>query len=259
MVPAPNPPVCDDTKATIFGNTPNPHPVVICFHGSGDSCASWLPLAHSLSDSYRVLLWDRGEPSQKPSVAVDEMVKYLEQVRLQIPPPYVLVAHSYGGTFARTFLEKRPRDVAGMVLAETGQETALDAKMERQQYRRQVLGDNPLSVIRANTLIRKWAQYEHAVNAADNDTEKTALEVQKQILDVTDKEDERLKKAQLALSRHHRYLHVPDCGHNVIQDRPEVVADEIRWVMKNLVSTEKKPANVLRRLLSLIGSRRQPQ
>ncbi|KAF2999615.1 hypothetical protein E8E14_003456 [Neopestalotiopsis sp. 37M] len=185
------------------------------------------------------------------------MMDYLRRVKLQAPPPYVLVAHSYGGTFARAFLDRSPEDVAGMVLAETGQETALDAKIEMRQYKRQILGNKPLSVIRANTLIRKWAQYEHAVKTANSDAENAALAVQKQILDATDKEDERLKKAQLALSRHHRYLHIPDCGHGVVQDRPEVVAGEVRWVMENLDRKENKSANVLRRILSLIPSRRQ--
>ncbi|KAK6203789.1 hypothetical protein LQW54_008802 [Pestalotiopsis sp. IQ-011] len=241
----------DDARATIFGSSADDtYPLVICFHGSGDSCASWLPLAHSLSRSCRVLLWDRGEHDQKPGGVVREMLDYLARARL--PKPYVLVAHSYGGIFAREFLQQRPGDVAGMVLAETGQETALDAKVERQQYKRQILGDKPLSVIRANTLIRKWAQYERAASiSGGSEAEKASLAMQKQILGATDKEDERLKKAQLALSRNHRYVQVPDCGHNIVQDRPEVVAEEVQWVMQNLLLSEKS-TSFLQRIISLV-------
>jgi pimeloyl-ACP methyl ester carboxylesterase len=216
--------------ATVLGDAPSSFPLIICFHGSGDSCASWMPLAQSLSSSYLILLWDRGDRNAKPGPAVRDMLDHLRRARL--PPPYVLVAHSYGGTFAREFLRLRPSDVAGMVLVETGQETALDPRVERAQYRGQVLGARPLSVIRGNTLIAKWAQYEAAVAAAA--VESAALTAQGQFLEATDREDERLKKAQLALSRNHRYVHVPDCGHNVVQDRPDVVEAEVRWIMANL-------------------------
>jgi pimeloyl-ACP methyl ester carboxylesterase len=152
--------------------------------------------------------------------------------------------HSYGGTFARLLLQRWSRDVAGMVLAETGQETALDPAMEQQQYRNLILGKKPLSVLRGNTLIGKWKQLEQAeVAAASNDDATTApttttLQAQRHFLEAVDKEDERLKRAQLALSSHHRYVHIPDCGHDVIDQRPESVAGEVRWVMDNLHTGE---------------------
>ncbi|KAJ3526715.1 hypothetical protein NM208_g11052 [Fusarium decemcellulare] len=166
------------------------------------------------------------------------MLNYL--ARAQLPPPYVLVAHSYGGTFARLFLQQRPDHVAGMVLVETGQETALDAKVEQQQYRKRLLGDRPLVVIRGNTLIGKWKQYEEAV-AAESNGPSQGLLAQRELLDATGKEDERLKKAQLALSSNNRYIHIPDCGHNVIQQKPEAVAEEVRWVMENLSVIGNRP------------------
>ncbi|KAK6083876.1 hydrolase or acyltransferase (alpha beta hydrolase superfamily) [Seiridium cupressi] len=239
--------------AAVVGDPTNPAPLVVCFHGSGDSCESWVPLAEALSHKYRVLLYNRGETNPKPDSAVHDMLHYLEQHRLA--PPYVLIAHSYGGTFAREFLQQRPHQVAGMVLAETGQETALDPKTEQQQYKKKILGDSPLSVIRANILIRKWKQYEEDVAAASSDAEGASLALRKQVLDATDKEDERLKKAQLALSRNHRYIHVPDCGHDVIEDRPEVVAAEVEWVMENLHATA-RPVGALQKASAFFSSLR---
>ncbi|KAJ4258093.1 hypothetical protein NW762_008233 [Fusarium torreyae] len=216
--------------ARIIGNPNTPQPLIICFHGSGDSCASWEPLANLLSTSYRVLLWDRRDPDMKPDIAVERMLEYLDGNK--IPVPYVLVAHSYGGTFARLFLERRPQQLAGMVLVETGQETAIDPEIEQRQYKAQILGIKPLVVIRGNTLIAKWKQYEQALAAEGNATNPTLM-IQKQLLDATDKEDERLKKAQLQLSRNNRYVHIPDCGHGVIRDRPDIVKEAVCWVMEN--------------------------
>lgn len=48
-------------------------------------------------------------------------------------------------------------------------------------------------------------------------------------------EDERLKRAQLRLSSNARYVRVGDCGHNVVRDRPDVVAEEVKWVLDNVV------------------------
>lgn len=229
----------DHSGATLLGDPHSASPLIICFHGSGDSCASWAPLAETLSATHhrRVLLWDRGEQNPGPRAAVPEMLDHLARARLA--PPYVLIAHSYGGMFAREFLRQRPHQVAGMVMVETGQETALDPRVEEQQYRKQVLGDGPLSVIRGNTLIWKWKQYEEAFSAAQTDSEKANLAMQKQLLEATDKEDERLKKEQLKLSRNNRYVHVPDCGHGVVQERPEVVVKEVQWVMDNIQITKK--------------------
>lgn len=226
--------ITDHDAATLLGNFPDsPSPLLICFHGSGDSCKSWVPLAEELCKSYRVLLWDRQQQNIQHSMAVDEMLGYLDTARLA--PPYVLIAHSYGGTFARLFLQKRVKDVAGMVLVETGQETELGDGIEQRQYEKQILGSRPLVVIRGNTLIGKWKEYDKAFAAAGlEDAAKSSLLAQKQLLEATDQEDERLKKAQLALSSRHRYIHLPDCGHNVIQARPEAVVDAVNWVMENL-------------------------
>lgn len=167
------------------------------------------------------------------------MFRYLREAKLT--PPFVLVATSYGGNVSRQFLQRCSKnDVVGMVLAETGQETALDPDLEARQYRLQVLGDKPLSVIRCNSLIRKWEQYEAALAVAEDEPAKRALLEQKQVLDAWDAEDERLKKKQLALSSNSRYVRVPDCGHDVVRDRPEVVVEEVRWVMETWETTPER-------------------
>ncbi|KAH8649138.1 Alpha/Beta hydrolase protein [Xylariales sp. PMI_506] len=229
-------------------------PLVICFHGSGDSCASWLPLARILSESYRVLLWDRGYENPKPDVAVGQMLQYLTDVGLA--PPYVLIAHSYGGTFARTFLQQCS-GVAGMVLAETGQETPLDAGAEEAQYRKRVLGRNPVSVIRCNIAIAKWARLEEeerkaAAGGGDGggEADRARLEMQRKFLEAHDRADEALKKQQLRLSSNTHYVHIPDCGHDVVKRRPEVVAREVDWVMANLAGDKVGERAGLRQRLS---------
>jgi len=122
-----------------------------------------------------------------------------------------------------------------MVLVETGQEAAWDETLEQAQYTRCVLGSKPLSVIRGNSFLRKWADLEAAeAELEEGSAGNPGLKMQREMLRQLDAEDERLKKAQLTLSRNHRYVHLPDCGHHVVRDRPDVVAQEVRWVMEIL-------------------------
>lgn len=200
-------------------------PVIICFHGSGEAFSpSWDELTLQLSMTYSVFLPDRGSRPVTPA----DFVSKLSSLLVDIPPPYILIAHSYGGAFARCFLHARSKDVAGMVMVETGQEAAWDPEIEQRQYSRQVLGARPLGVIRGNSLIAKFKALDYV------DAESEGSETQRKMLRAWDAEDERLKKAQLALSRNHRYTYLPDCGHHVIRDRPDVVVEEVRWVMQNL-------------------------
>lgn len=213
----------------LVGPSSAPSPLVLCFHGSGEDCSSWRPLASLLTSSHRVLLYDRGAievGKAAASTAAAEMLAYLaESPNLSLP--YILVAHSYGGAVAREFLEQALEQVVGVVLVETGQETAINTAVEEVQYSRKVLGDRPLSVIRGNSLIAKWKELERREEGGEVDGAHRAL------LKMWDEEDVRLKKRQLALSRRNRYIHISDCGHHVVRDRPEVVAEEVEWVMKN--------------------------
>lgn len=209
----------------MLGPDSGPSPLIICLHGSGDSCASWQSLARRLTSSHRILLYDRGAHNPKPPAAVSEMLTYLKENSLS--PPYILVAHSYGGAIAQEFLHRHPDDVVGIILAETGQETVLDSNTGDVQYRRRVLGRKPLSVIRANSLIGKLAQLK-ASEATDDGTGRAELQWQRELFEKSDKGDERLKKRQLRLSRNSRYVHVPSCGHHVVRDRPDVLVKEVQ-------------------------------
>ena len=171
--------------------TPIPNaPLIICLHGSNDSCMrSWLSLIEVLYKSgHRVLLYDR--PTQnaqvgtgadlKPHRAVSELCSYLYSMELR--GPFVFIAHSYGGCIARLFLQQKPKEVAGMVLVETGQETALAPAVEEEQYRRQMLGDKPLSVVRGNVLRKKQDEWVKAAAMAKTDNQRAQLEPQRLML-----------------------------------------------------------------------------
>ena len=219
-------------------------PLMICLHGSNDSCMrSWLGFIEVLYKSgHRVLLYDRAPPNihhgngadLKPHRAVSELCSYLYSMELR--GPFVFIAHSYGGCIARLFLQQKPKEVAGMVLVETGQETALAPFVEDEQYRRQIMGDAPLSIVRGNVMRKKQDDWVKAAAMANTPAQKAQLEPQRLMLEQWDAEDERLKKKQLGLSRRSRFTQVPHVGHHVIRDRPDAVIEEVKWVMSEVAN-----------------------
>ncbi|KAJ4386067.1 hypothetical protein N0V93_008959 [Gnomoniopsis smithogilvyi] len=224
-------PACDERSPNPTNNLSRPPlvPPVLCFHGSGTSSHydTWLPLIKETSRFAPVLFHERrgvrasaSTDPHHPRDALQDLLDLLQHVDLQ--PPYILVAHSYGGTFAREFLQQYPDQVAGVVLAETGQETP--TKHDEEQYRRQALGKKPLSVIHADSLYEKRKAI----------TSDAGLDLLRKWTD----EDERLKKAQLQLSSNARYVRVEDCGHDIVRHRPLVVSEEVKWVISNLKPAE---------------------
>lgn len=212
-------------------------PLLIVFPGANATCDSWEPVTSLIQDTVRVLLYDRsglGRSERGPNrdtgpIAADELSVLLKAVDL--PGPYVLVAHSFGGCVAREFLHLHAEDVVGMVLSETGTETK--CRYADLQYRRRVLGDCPLSVIRGESALS-------AVRGNDEGLSDEQCSVCDGMVEVMSKADEQLKREQLRLSRNSKFRNVPDGGHNVHVTHPDIVADEIKWVLANIVTLKTK-------------------
>lgn len=215
-----------------------PHqPTIIFFPGSNDTFSSWLPLSRLLPPTLRILMYDRsghglstGPSRQSPTQSAQDLIILLG--KLHINPPYIPVAHSYGGAISREFIHLiTPSKIAGLVLAETGQETIAPSSSSSTNPPSSTLflGNTPLSVIRANSLLKKYQSYTSDLSTGTKSPHALALE--KQMLDIWDAEDERLKKQQLKMSGNTRYRECRDCGHGIVRERPDVVAEEVAWVV----------------------------
>ena len=285
-------------------------PLVIFIAGAGDVASSYTALSPLVSSFCRILLYDRSglgrsEPSpplddsafpqslKSPAViAAEELHSLLET--MQLKPPFVLVAHSYGAIIAREYLHLHGDDVAGMVLADgsterqcdyfripdpninavlgdlkVAQVTGLraDARLtrdewraraidisrgaitaqaeanddtfrlvcrtlgEKHQFQNRVMRDRPVSVIRCS--IQDFERiYEAGIEAGNGTTEQR--EAFRATLDRWLLIDQEVKEEQLQLSSNTHLVHLPDCGHNVHLTRPDVVAEEIQWILDHL-------------------------
>jgi pimeloyl-ACP methyl ester carboxylesterase len=96
------------------GNSPDDH-----------SPDVWLAVAPDLLKTNRVCFYDRagnGWSDRRPNhrVTVAAVVSELDALLVAegAEPPYVLVAHSFGGVVARAFAIAHPSEVTGMVLVD---------------------------------------------------------------------------------------------------------------------------------------------
>ena len=100
-------------------------PTVILEPGAGGSAASLGLIAPAVAADSRVCVYDRAgrgwsDPAASPpdggQIATD-LHALLE--RAQVPGPYVLAGHSFGGLYVRTFAAQYPEEVAGLVLVDS--------------------------------------------------------------------------------------------------------------------------------------------
>jgi pimeloyl-ACP methyl ester carboxylesterase len=90
----------------------------------GGSSVSWLLVQPHIAELTRVCSYDRAgfgwsDRGPMPRTAgriADELRVLLE--RANVPPPYVVVGHSFGGLVMRIFAARYQSDVAGMVLVD---------------------------------------------------------------------------------------------------------------------------------------------
>lgn len=78
-----------------------------------------LPTSYtSLSYDRAGILWsDRGHNPKLGEQIAEELHLLLEKTN--VPKPYILVGHSFGGTLVRFFVNKYPEDVAGVILVDS--------------------------------------------------------------------------------------------------------------------------------------------
>jgi len=99
-------------------------PTILLEAGLMSTVLSWSDLQRTLSGSFRVVSYDRagmgwsdlGPMPRTADRIVDELHTLLE--RAAIPPPYVLVGHSFGGLTMPHFAARFPGEVTGIVLVD---------------------------------------------------------------------------------------------------------------------------------------------
>ena len=129
-------------------------PTVVLVSGFGAVQDNWNPIVTDIAALTTVMTYDRagyGEseigdlPVHGKQTAIDLHV-LLE--KLDVPAPYLLVGHSYGGRIVRLFTSMYPDDMAGLILEDTSHEDVLEEQ-------RKILSGRDLEILEGMTFGRK--------------------------------------------------------------------------------------------------------
>jgi CubicO group peptidase (beta-lactamase class C family)/pimeloyl-ACP methyl ester carboxylesterase len=106
----------------------NGKPTVILEAGGGSSHRTWQLVQPKIANTTKVVSYDRpgylnSDTCTSPRDAIT-IAKELKEAltKANIPPPYILVGWSYGGSLVRVFAGLYPKDVIGMVLVDPAPE-----------------------------------------------------------------------------------------------------------------------------------------
>ena len=108
-------------------------PTVVLESGLGAEAAlSWVLVRPQVAKFARVCSYDRAgygwsDASPRPRTAgvmVEELRSLLTAA--EVPPPYVLVAHSFGGLVSRLYAATHPEEIAGLVLVDSAHEDQME-------------------------------------------------------------------------------------------------------------------------------------
>jgi pimeloyl-ACP methyl ester carboxylesterase len=99
-------------------------PAVVLDAGIAASSLTWSRVQPIIGRFTRVcsydragLAWSEAASSPRTMPALVSELRYLLE-SAQVPPPYVLVGHSFGGLVIRAFARAHPKDVAGLVFVD---------------------------------------------------------------------------------------------------------------------------------------------
>ncbi|MCM1989000.1 alpha/beta hydrolase [Oceanirhabdus seepicola] len=100
---------------------------IVCFHGMGSTCMSFIEVAENLKDSYHVLSVDLPGHGKSESFENDEdyeasnLIKWVDKVIDQIGiDSFNIVSHSWGGSVALHYAAEYPERVKKIVLIDGG-------------------------------------------------------------------------------------------------------------------------------------------
>jgi len=214
-------------------------PTVVLDAGLCQTMRSWDRVAPEIAKFTGVVTYNRaglegsdiGPRPRTSQQNVDELQKLLKNA--DVPGPYILVGHSFGGLNIRLFANEHPDEVAGMVLIDASYEeeylrfAALKSGEERNSYIRHESGDNceKVNLLESGRIVHNASSIPAipvvVLTADPYHTNNLAVDVK--LAEVKTEMQARLTR-QFRSSKH---ILVEEAGHFIQLDQPKVIIEAI--------------------------------
>jgi pimeloyl-ACP methyl ester carboxylesterase len=158
-------------------------------------------------------------------------------IRAHVPPPYVLVGHSFGGLNVRLYASYYPQEVVGLVLINACHEDQYDllaavlTSDEKAAYFRQWRGGNKegIDVLSSAAEVRAAPPVPEVPTVVLSSYGKDISEGSP--MAIAEWKIQQMVARTMPKSRH---IVVENCGHFIQEERPELVVEAIRSVVQTV-------------------------
>ncbi|MEJ8545305.1 alpha/beta fold hydrolase [Brevibacillus borstelensis] len=223
-------------------------PTVLFIAGLGDSCESWNVVQDRIARFTSTLSYDRAgigrseAPALVPRTCHDLAQELSELLpRIPVEPPFIVVGHSFGGLVARLFASCYPAWVSGIVLVDAAAEYK-ELAYEKVLPEKLIAGnraylENPL--LNQERIDKLRSYKEIADHSWHGDTPLSIIT--RGLPDQGDEEwphreilqiEQRLQADFQRLSTSTRHRIAERSGHDIHQDEPDIVVEEIMIMLE---------------------------
>lgn len=218
-------------------------PTIVLQSGLGDGKAEWEKLKHLLKTDVSVFAYDRPGYGDSPTTSTPRDPCSIAREQHQVlsdagvKPPYLLVGHSLGGLYAYTYAKLYPNEVAGMVLLDPTHPQHLERLQAEAPELAATL--NALTVMFTPTMKREFAAQTHCLDTLPTNSlqpvpvrllfsTETDVLAQSAAFDTL---RQALASDWQRLTNATDVQNVPESGHYIQKDRPDVVLQTINSLL----------------------------
>ncbi|UHA73214.1 alpha/beta fold hydrolase [Paenibacillus sp. 481] len=222
-------------------------PSVVFIAGLGDSGEVWGEIQDRISQEASTISYDRAGIGRSEAAPIPRTLHDLAEElavllhKLDVEPPYIVVGHSFGGLVARLYASLYPHLIAGMVLVdaapeykELAYERVLPSKLvaaNREYYENPMLNREGIDKVTSYKQIVDYAvPWDFPLSIITSGLPDVRGEEwpSHDILQI----EQTLQADFQRLSTSSKYRIASRSGHDIHQDEPELVIEEIRAMLK---------------------------
>src|SRR3989339_859986 len=105
-------------------NNQSGKPVIVFENGMADNYTRWALIIDEISKTHTVFAYNRPRIGESEDDSLPPTTKHIIEnlremlIKKGLKPPYVLVSHSFGGAYIRSFASDYPNEIAGLVFVD---------------------------------------------------------------------------------------------------------------------------------------------